>query len=105
MLELFIKRPSMTIIFVSIFMVMGIVSMGNLIIEPTPKIDFPLVTVQTVYPGASPLEIETQIIKKVEDAIAEISQIKSIKSDAKDSVGVTIIEFFIEADVNIKSIE
>ena len=105
MLDLFIKRPAMTIVFILIFMIMGVVSIGNLIIEPTPKIDFPLVTIQTVYPGASPAEIETQIIKKIEDAVAEISQIKSIKSDAKDSVGVTLIEFFIEADINTKSIE
>lgn len=105
MLELFIKRPAMTIVFILVFMIMGIVSMGNLIIEETPKIELPLVTIQTIYAGASPAEIETQITKKIEDAVAEISQIKSIKSDAKDSVGVTLIEFFIEADVNIKSIE
>lgn len=105
MLELFIKRPAMTIVFILVFMIMGFVSMGNLIIEETPKIDLPLVTIQTIYAGASPAEIETQITKKIEDAVAEISQIKSIKSDAKDSVGVTLIEFFIEADVNIKSIE
>ena len=105
MLNLFIKRPAMTIVFILIFMIMGIVSIGNLIIEPSPKVEFPLVTIQTTYAGASPSEIETQIIKKVEDAVAEISQIKSIKSDAKDSVGVTLIEFYIEADINVKSIE
>lgn len=105
MLNVFVKRPAMTIVFILIFMIMGIVSIGNLIVEPSPKIDFPLVTVQTIYPGASPEEIETQIIKKVEDAISEISQIKKIKSDAKDSVGVTLIEFLIEADVNVKSTE
>ncbi|EQC48856.1 RND transporter, hydrophobe/amphiphile efflux-1/heavy metal efflux family, permease protein, partial [Bacteriovorax sp. BSW11_IV] len=105
MIDVFIKRPAMTFIFILIFMVMGIVSIGKLIIEPTPKIDFPIVTVQTIYAGASPNEIETQILKKIEDAIAEVSQIKSIKSDARESVGVVVIEFLIEADVNIKSIE
>jgi len=105
MLELFIKRPAMTIVFILVFMIMGVVSIANLIVEETPKIELPLVTIQTIYAGASPAEIETQITKKIEDAVAEISQIKSIKSDAKDSVGVTLIEFFIEADVNIKSIE
>ncbi len=105
MIEVFVKRPATTVIFVAIFMVMGIVSIGNLIIEPTPKIEFPIITVQTTYPGASPEEIETQILKKVEDAVAEISQIKKINSDARDSFGVVVIEFLIEADVNIKSIE
>jgi HAE1 family hydrophobic/amphiphilic exporter-1 len=105
MIETFVRRPATTFIFVAIFMVMGLVSIGNLIIEATPKIEFPIVTVQTVYAGASPQEIETLIIKKIEDAISEISQIKSIKSDAKESVGVIVIEFLTEADVNIKSIE
>lgn len=105
MIETFIRRPAMTIIFVSVFMVMGLVSIGNMIIEPTPKIDFPIVTIETTYPGASPDEIETQVIKRIEDSIAEVSQIKSIKSDARENYGIVIVEFLIEADVNIKSIE
>ncbi len=105
MIETFVRRPAMTIIFIAVFMVMGIVSIGNMIIEPTPKIDFPIVTIETVYPGASPEEINTQILKRVEDAIAEVSQIKSIKADARENYGIVIVEFLIEADVNVKSIE
>ncbi|PIK13779.1 efflux RND transporter permease subunit [Halobacteriovorax sp. JY17] len=105
MIEIFVKRPATTIIFIAIFMVMGLVSVGNLIIEPTPKVEFPIITVQTVYGGASPEEIETQVLKRVEDAVSEISQIKNIQSEARDSYGVVTIQFLIEADVNIKSIE
>ncbi|MDD0851530.1 efflux RND transporter permease subunit [Halobacteriovorax sp. GB3] len=105
MIEMFVKRPATTIIFIAIFMVMGLVSVGNLIIEPTPKVEFPIITVQTVYGGASPEEIETQVLKRIEDAVSEISQIKKISSEARDSYGVVVIEFLIEADVNIKSIE
>lgn len=105
MIETFIRRPAMTIVFIAVFMVLGLVSIKNMIIEPTPKIDFPLVTIQTTYPGASPDEIETQILKRVEDAISEVSEIKSIKSDARENFGVVLVEFNIEADVNVKSIE
>lgn len=105
MIDIFVKRPATTIIFIAIFMVMGFVSIGNLIVEDTPKIEFPIVTVQTVYGGASPEEIETQILKKIEDAVSEISQIKKVTSEARDSFGVVVIEFLIESDVNIKSIE
>lgn len=105
MIEIFVKRPATTIIFIAIFMVMGLVSIGNLIIEPTPKVELPIITVQTVYAGASPEEIESQILKKIEDEISEVSQIKKIKSDARDSFGIVVIEFEIEADANIKSIE
>jgi len=105
MIELFIRRPAMTIMFVAVFMVLGYVSIGKMIIEPTPKVEFPLVTVETIYPGASPDEIETQILKKIEDAVSEVSMIKSMKSDARENYGIVLIEFLIEADVNVKSIE
>ena len=105
MIETFVRRPAMTIIFIAVFMVMGIVSIGNMIIEPTPKIDFPIVTIETIYPGASPEEINTQVLKRVEDAIAEVSQIKTIKATARENYGIVIVEFLIEADVNVKSIE
>ena len=105
MLKTFITRPSMTIIMILFFMVMGLVSMSNLVIEDNPKIDYPLVNITTFYPGASPEEIETQITKKIEDVVSEISEIKSIKSTSKDSVGSTLVEFNIEADINVKSIE
>ncbi len=105
MIELFVKKPAMTIILIAVFMVLGIVSINQLIIEATPKVEFPIITIQTVYPGASPEEVETQIIKKIEDVISEVSEIKKIKSTARDSFGLVVVEFFIEADVNIKSIE
>ncbi len=105
MINLFVKRPATTFIFISIFVVLGIVSYFNLIVESIPRIDFPIVTIKTIYPGASPIEIETQIVKKVEDAVAEISQIKNIKTNIFESFSIVAIEFKIEADVNIKAME
>src|SRR5690606_24298001 len=54
---------------------------------------------------ASPEEIETQVLKRIEDAISEVSEIKSIKSEAMENFGFVMVEFNIEADVNVKSIE
>jgi len=105
MIEAFVRRPAMTVIFVLVFVVMGLVSIGNLIIERFPQIEFPLVSVRLVYGGASPEEIESQLIKKVEDAVAEISQIKKIQSFAYENFGLIMIEFQVGSDVNIKSIE
>jgi hydrophobic/amphiphilic exporter-1 (mainly G- bacteria), HAE1 family len=105
MIKTFVNRPAMTIVSVLVFVVLGIVSYSNLIIEETPKIEFPLVTVTTEYGGATPKEVETQIIKKIEDSIAEISEIKKIKSTAYENFGFTIIEFNLNTDVNVKAIE
>ncbi|MFC1679502.1 efflux RND transporter permease subunit [Elusimicrobiota bacterium] len=105
MIEAFVRRPAMTVMFVLVFVVMGVVSYFNLIVERFPRIDFPIVTIRAVYGGASPEEIETQIIKKVEDAIAEISQIKKIEAFAFENYGLIMIEFQTEADVNVKCME
>ncbi|MDD2866692.1 MAG: efflux RND transporter permease subunit, partial [Candidatus Omnitrophica bacterium] len=105
MIGFFVKHRITTIMFVLVFVVLGVYSYANLPIEKTPKMDFPIVTVSVTYPGATPLEVETLVVKKIEDAVAEISEIKKIKSQAYESLAFISIEFLIEADVNVKSIE
>lgn len=105
MINVFVKRPATTMMFILVFVLLGFVSYFNLKVEQSPRIEFPLVVVNLVYPGASPLEIETQVLKKVEDSVVEISEIKKIESRAFESFGFLLIEFLLSADVNIKSIE
>ncbi len=105
MIEFFVKRPVTTVMFVLVFVVLGIYSFANLQIEQTPAIELPMVTVTAVYPGATPLEIETLVVKKIEDAIAEISEIDSIESTSYNNFGFIFTEFNLSADVNVKLIE
>jgi HAE1 family hydrophobic/amphiphilic exporter-1 len=104
MLEFFIKRPVTTIMFVLIFVVLGMVAYVDLPIEEDPQIDFPMVTVTVVYPGATPLEVETQVVNKIEDEISEIADVDKIRSDSYESMGFIFVEFNLGADVNTKSI-
>jgi len=105
MIEFFVKRPVTTIMFVSVFVILGIVSIFNLRVEETPKIDFPIVTVTATYPGATPLEVETLVINKIEDAVAELSGIKILQSESYDNFGYVFIEFNLSEEVNVKFIE
>ena len=105
MIEFFVKRPVTTIMFIAIFVVLGFVSYFNLRTELAPQIDFPIVTVKVVYPGATPLEVETLVVNKIEDAVAELSEIKWLKSQSFDNFGFVTIEFLLSADVNTKFIE
>ena len=105
MIEFFVKRPITTIMFVCVFVVLGIVSFNTLSIELTPKIDSPIVTVSVQYPGATPLEVETLVVKKIEDAVSELSEIDKITSRSYEGFGYIFIEFLMSADVNRKSIE
>lgn len=105
MIEFFVRRPVTTIMFVSVFIVLGLVSFFNLRVEETPEIDFPIVTVTATYPGATPLEIETLVVNKIEDAVAELSDIKQVRSQSYDNFGYVFVEFLMSTDVNIKLIE
>ncbi len=105
MISTFVKRPAMTVVFILVFVVLGLFSYKNLIIEATPKIDYPIVSISMPYPGATPIEVETQLLKKVEEVVAEISDIKKINGNAYESFGLLMVEFEISADVNTKAIE
>lgn len=93
MIEFFVKRPVTTIMFVLVFVVLGIVAMFNLQVQQTPDIEFPIVTVTVNYPGATSQEVETLVVDKVEDAVSELSEIKKMKSYSYDNFGYITIEF------------
>ncbi len=105
MIELFVKRPAMTTVFILFFMVLGFVSYFNLELEDTPRVDFPIATIKIVYPGATPDEVETQAVKKIEDEISRISEIKKVESYVYDSYAMVMVEFILGVDINVKAME
>ena len=105
MLKFFVKRPVTTVMFVLLFVVLGIVSFPKMNIERTPALDFPLVTATFVYPGASPAEIESQVIKKAEDAMSQVSELKKLTSQAFENGGYVMAEFNLGVNVNDKASE
>ncbi|MBQ8041950.1 MAG: efflux RND transporter permease subunit [Alphaproteobacteria bacterium] len=105
MLKFFVRRPITTLMFVLVWVVLGLVSFPNMNIERAPSVDFPMVTATFVYPGATPEEIESQIIKRAEDAISEVSELKNIISQAYENSGFVMAEFNLGVDVNDKATE
>ena len=105
MLKFFVRRPITTLMFVLLWVVLGFVSFPNMNIERTPAIDFPMVTATFVYPGATAEEIESQIIKRAEDAISEVSELKTITAQAYENSGYVMAEFNLGVDVNDKASE
>lgn len=105
MLKFFVKRPITTIMFVLFWVVLGFYSFSNMNIERTPSLDFPYVTASFVYPGATPAEIESQILKKAEDAMSEVAGLKKITSQAYENGGYVMAEFNLGVNVNDKASE
>lgn len=105
MLKFFVTRPITTLMFVLFWVVLGLVSFPKMNIERTPSLDFPMVTATFVYPGAEPSEIESQVIKKAEDAISEVASLKKITSQAFENGGYVMAEFNLGVNVNDKASE
>ena len=87
------------------FLVFGILAYLGLTLNMMPEVEFGMVTVQTIYPGAGPKEIEMQISKKIEDAVATISKIDVLQSYSMESVSFVTVQFEIGKDVDIANQE
>ncbi|MFH0766346.1 MAG: efflux RND transporter permease subunit, partial [Calditrichota bacterium] len=87
------------------FVVIGVFSFLRLGIDLMPQIDFPFVSVVTVYPGAGPEEIETLINKPMEEEIGSVGGVKNLYSTAQEGVSVVLIELQLGQDVDIASID
>ena len=105
MLKFFVRRPVTTVMFVLLWVALGLVSFPKMNVERTPSLDFPMVTATFIYPGASPAEIESQVIKKAEDAMSEVAGLKKITSQAYENGGYVMAEFNLGVNVNDKSSE
>jgi len=103
--KLSINRPVMTTMGILVFLIFGTLAFISLNLDLMPDVELPYVTVQTVYPGAGPKEIETLISKRVEDAVSTISQIERVESYSLDGVSIVIIEFKIGKNVDVANQE
>lgn len=105
MLKFFIRKPVTTIMFVLFFVILGIVSFPKMNIERTPSVDFPYVTTTFVYPGASSEEIESQVVKKAENAMSEVAGVKKITSSVYENSAFVVAEFNLGVNVDDKANE
>ena len=103
--DLSIKRPILISMVLAVFGLFGVLSYFGLNLNLVPEADFPFITIQTVYPGAGPREIETQVSKRIEDAVSTISKIEEIVSYSMEGMSYVTITFDLDKDVDIASQE
>jgi hydrophobe/amphiphile efflux-1 (HAE1) family protein len=88
-----IKRPVFTSMLSLCLLVLGLMGFKRLGTDLFPDVTFPIVTVSTVYRGAGPGEVETQVVKPIEDAVAGINGIDKIHSFSRENAGVVVVQF------------
>jgi HAE1 family hydrophobic/amphiphilic exporter-1 len=79
-------------------LVLGAFSYSRLPVEQFPDVSFPVVVVQTDYPGASPENVEEEVTRRIEESVNTISGIKTLSSRSYEGLSVVIIEFDLSID-------
>lgn len=99
--EISIKRPSLIIVLFTILTLGGLFSYSQLGYELIPKFEQNVITISTIYPGASPSEIENTVTKKIEDGIASLENIKKIDSKSYESLSIVSITLTSNAKIDV----
>ena len=98
--EISIKRPSIVIVVFTVLTLLGIMSYFSLNYELLPKFSPSVVSITTIYPGASPSEVENTVTKKIEDAVASMENIKKLDATSFESLSMVVIELNSGTDVD-----
>jgi HAE1 family hydrophobic/amphiphilic exporter-1 len=91
-----VRRPVFASVLILTLVVVGFVGYKSLGVDKYPKIDFPMVTITTIYPGASPSSVETDISDKVEAAVNSIAGVELLTSISTESASLVIAQFVLE---------
>ena len=91
--QLCVRRPVFATMLILSLVVVGVFSYFTLGVDLFPKVDIPTCVVIVANPGASPEEIETEISKKVEDAVNTISQVDEVRSVSSEGQSLVTIQF------------
>lgn len=98
--DISVKRPVLAAVISLLLVAFGLVALNKLSLREYPNIDPPIVTISTVYEGASASVIEHRITSLIEDQIAGIEGIKYIESSSMDGRSTIKIEFEVERDID-----
>lgn len=98
--EISINRPSLIIVLFSVLVLLGYIGFTNLSYELMPDFNQPVVVIKTVYPGASPEEVESSVSKTVEDALSNLEGVDFIVTKSLPNASVVIANLKYGTDVN-----
>jgi HAE1 family hydrophobic/amphiphilic exporter-1 len=95
-----IKRPLITVVAMLVLAGFGLVSMLLLQTDEFPEVSPPIVMATVIYPGASPEQVEREVLEPIEEAIQSIAGVKNINGEARDGYAQVVIEFVFSKDLS-----
>ena len=103
--KLSVNRPVTVIMVTLIVVILGVVSLAGIPIDLMPQIQIPIAIVSTSYSGVGPQEIEELVTKPLENAVATVSEIKSISSTSSEGDSMVIAEFGYSTDMDVAALD
>ncbi len=97
----FITRPVFTGMLTLVLVVFGLVAYPKIGVDQMPEVEFPVVTVTTVLPGADPESIERNVTKPLEEALNTLSGLDTLRSVNVDNVSMIVVRFDLERKVDV----
>src|SRR5262245_8933011 len=99
--EVCIERPILAVMMIMGLVVVGGVSYSKLRVDRFPNVDLPIISVRTQLLGASPEEIESTITRRMEDAVATVEGIETIRATSTESLSILTITFTLKRDIDV----
>ena len=88
-----IKRPTTVIVAILLTVFFGALSVSGIPIQLTPDVTVPTITVSTAWPGAAPVEVETEILEPQEEVLKSLQGLEKMESSASNNSGSITLEF------------
>ena len=93
-----IKRPIVTVVVMLALVIFGIFALVNLDVDEFPDLTNPIVFVSVPYPGASPSQVEQEVVERMEEAFSSLSGVDEIRSTSLDGFATIIVQFVFGKD-------
>ncbi|HEX7055234.1 MAG TPA: efflux RND transporter permease subunit [Burkholderiales bacterium] len=93
-----VANPVFATMMMAALLVLGLFSCSRLPVEQFPEVSFPVVVIDTEYPGASPESVEEELTRRIEESVNTISGIKTLSSRSYEGRSVVIVEFNLDVD-------
>jgi len=96
-----IHRPLPAILGFTLVTIAGLFAFKNLPLSDFADIEFPVVTISVGYPGATPSQMESEVTRKIENAVANISKVDHVRSNISEGSSFTQVEFLLDKDIYV----
>ena len=98
-----ISQPVFATMMMVALAVLGLVSYRQLNVDQFPDVDFPIVTVTTVYTGATPEAVEREVTKKIEESINTVEGIRHVESTSQEGLSNIMVQFRVGVSTQVAS--